>query len=275
MNANFSRTAEVFPCAIVTGASSGIGAELARQLAPLCGDLILIARREDRLQNLADSITSWSPGCNVITVACDLSDPESLLSLLAKLEAEEFAPDLLVNNAGLGDHGVIADADLDRINDMIDVNIRALTLLTRAVLPGMIRRGRGIVAQISSVASLIPVPLIGIYAATKAYVTSFSEALRIELAGTGVTSVAICPGPISTEFAAVAKRDASDAPIDAPPLLRVPLERAVSEMIGAIRARRARFIPGMGPRLVFAAVTAMPMALTRLVLGLGYRSRRH
>src|SRR6202034_803008 len=113
---------------------------------------------------------------------------------------------LLVNNAGVGDHGLFERSDWPRVKAMIDVNIESLTRLTHALLPDLVRAGRGAILNVSSIASLLPIPKMAVYAATKAYVTSFSEALRAELRGTGVSVTAVCPGPVDTEFFAVAER---------------------------------------------------------------------
>src|SRR6185295_7557808 len=123
----------------------------------------------------------------------------------------------LINNAGLGDHGLFESSDWSRIELMLNVNVVALTRLTRALLPELIQ-ARGAVLNVSSVASLLPLPKLGVYAATKAYVTSFSEALRAELRGTGVSVTALCPGPVDTEFFGVAERRDSKNTVPAPPL---------------------------------------------------------
>lgn len=263
-----------FQTALVTGASSGIGAELARQLAPRCRRLILAARRADRLSLLAAEIKGKVPGCRVYSEPLDVSDEVARARFAESLAGRRLLPDLLVNNAGLGDHGEIATADWERLRRMVDVNILGLLHLTRLFLPAMLAARSGTVVNVSSIAGFIPVPEIGVYAATKAFVTSFSESLRIELRGTGVDVVAICPGPIRTEFGEVARRPDADGPIQSPGFMMMPLERAVAGMVRAIVRRKAVYVPGLMPRLVIRLARALPDPVLRLVLSLGCRARR-
>ncbi|TVR51932.1 MAG: SDR family oxidoreductase [Spirochaetaceae bacterium] len=192
--------------ALVTGASSGIGAEIAEILAGRGYDLIVTARRKDRLEELARSITN-THGVTVRTVVGDLSDSSSLGNTVSELTSERV--DILVNNAGFGLHGRVAEADPERLSAMIELNVNALTRLTRAVLPGMIERRQGRILQIASVAAFQPGPLMAAYYASKAYVLSFSEALAVELEGSGVVVTTICPGPTVTEFHEVAGNTAA------------------------------------------------------------------
>ncbi len=263
-----------FQTALITGASSGIGAELSRQLAPMCERLIIVARRENRLESLAKEISERLPMCQVFVEKLDLADEKARIEFSNKIKARSLVPDLLVNNAGLGDHGEIATADWERLRRVVEVNVLSLLHLTHLFLPEMISARRGLVVNISSIASLIPLPEIGVYAATKAFVTSFSEALRIELAGKGVEVTAICPGPIRTEFGEVAMRPDVGEPIRNPSFMMMPLESAVREMVGALTKRKPRYIPGVIPRLVMMIATTLPLPMLRAVLGLGYRARR-
>ncbi len=192
--------------ALVTGASSGIGAEIAEILAGRGYDLIVTARRKDRLEELARNMTS-THGVTVRTVVGDLSNPSSLGNIVSELTAERV--DILVNNAGFGLHGRVAEADPERLSAMIELNVNALTRLTRAVLPGMLERRQGRILQIASVAAFQPGPLMAAYYASKAYVLSFSEALAVELEGSGVVVTTICPGPTVTEFHEVAGNTAA------------------------------------------------------------------
>jgi len=171
-----------FSCALVTGASSGLGEEFAIQIAPRVGTLVLVARREPLLQELADRIRAGFPHVAVAVLAVDLNNAAERDALVAILAARGLLPDLLVNNAGLGDYGEFISSDWGKLQSMLSVNIEALTHLTHALVPEMIRRGGGgAIVNVSSLASVIPIPDFAVYAATKAYVTSFSEALRIEL----------------------------------------------------------------------------------------------
>jgi short-subunit dehydrogenase len=184
--------------ALVTGASAGIGKELARLLAA-DHDLILTARREAELRALAAELAPAV--CRVF--AFDLADPAAPKALSEAVAAAGLTVDVLVNNAGFGDLGPFAEADLAKMLRMIQVNVTALTELTGLFLPGMLARERGRVLNVGSVAGFQPGPLMAVYYATKAYVNSFSEALSNEAAGTGVTVTCLAPGPTESEFAAV------------------------------------------------------------------------
>jgi short-subunit dehydrogenase len=191
------------PLALVTGASAGIGKELARVLAADGYDLALTARRTDELNALADELRqAHGVACHVFPA--DLADPAGPRALFDAATAAGLAVDALVNNAGFGDHGPFADADLGKLLRMIQVNVTALTELTGLFLPGMRSRGRGKVLNVGSVAGFQPGPLMAVYYATKAYVVSLSEALANELAGSGITVTCLCPGPTKSEFRSAA-----------------------------------------------------------------------
>ncbi|HSP45755.1 MAG TPA: SDR family NAD(P)-dependent oxidoreductase, partial [Chthoniobacterales bacterium] len=164
-------------CALITGASAGIGRELARQLSGRAGSLVLVARRLDRLEELRDELTKKDPKLNVHCRAVDLSHADAVADLCAWLERERIAVDFLVNNAGLGDRGTFSTGDSRRLYEMIAVNVMALTALTRALLPAMIAKKRGAILNVSSSAGFLPIGGLAVYAATKAYVTSFSEGI--------------------------------------------------------------------------------------------------
>ncbi|MBM4280941.1 MAG: SDR family oxidoreductase [Deltaproteobacteria bacterium] len=183
--------------ALVTGASSGIGAALARQLAARGAHLILVARRQDRLDELGAALRSTC-GVQVDIVAADLSAPAGLDAVVAAVGARVV--DVLINNAGAGWIGLFADAPPARQLEIVDVNCRAVVGLTRAVLPGMLARRRGHVVQVASVAGFMPGPRSSVYYASKAFVVSHAEALRHELKGTGVAVTVVAPGPVATEF---------------------------------------------------------------------------
>jgi short-subunit dehydrogenase len=190
------------PLTLVTGASSGIGLELARLFAADGDDIALVARRADRLEALAREIADRH-GVTVLPIAADLADPAAPARILEELAGQGRAPDIVVNNAGFGLVGSAAKLPVDRQLQMIDVNVRALTELTLRTLPGMIERRRGGVLNVGSVAGFLPGPGMAIYFATKAFVLSFSEALAEEVRPHGVTVTAVCPGPTATEFQAV------------------------------------------------------------------------
>lgn len=189
------------PTALITGASSGIGAVFAREFAARGYDLIIAARRTDRLDELAAEITA-STGAAVKVVASDLSAPNAAAKLAKAVGSTPV--DVLVNNAGWGSIGPFSDEDLSSMADEINVNIIALTQLSRLFVGPMIERGRGAIVNIASTAAYQPVPNMSVYAATKAYVLSFTEGLWGELQGTGVTALAVSPGGTATEFFDVA-----------------------------------------------------------------------
>ncbi|MER8843607.1 MULTISPECIES: SDR family NAD(P)-dependent oxidoreductase [Mesorhizobium] len=183
--------------AVVTGASSGIGAVYADRLAGQGYDLVLVARRADRLQALAEKLRH-AHGRNVSVLSADLSDDDDLRRVEQSISAEETVT-LLVNNAGLGGQAVVATADADAAERMIKVNVVALTRLTRTVLPGLLARNRGGIVNIASVLAF-DTSFGGIYSGTKAYVVNFTEALHREVAGTGVTVQVVLPGATRTDF---------------------------------------------------------------------------
>lgn len=249
--------------ALITGASAGIGREFARQLAPRAKTLVLVARRTPRLEELRDELMKKHAGLQVDLFTTDLSKHKSVSTLCDWLEANGIAPDFLINNAGLGDRGQFATSDFGRVNDMAQVNVVSLTLLTRKILPAMIAAKRGAILNVSSCASFLPIPGFAVYAATKAYVTSFSEALRAELRGTGVIVTALCPGPVHTEFDAVAMR--ADAPKEkAPEFTYVVLDEVVRVALDGIEQERAIVIPGLAMKIGMFLVRLTPMPVLRL-----------
>jgi uncharacterized protein len=185
--------------ALVTGASSGIGAELARELVRHGHDVVLTARRAPELETLAAELRG--AGAAATVVPKDLSLPGAARELARELDARGLHVDVLINNAGFGDVGAFAREDPDRIDAMLQLNVIALTALTRALLPGMVARGRGRVMLLSSTAGFLPGPNMATYCASKAYVLSLGEALARELRGTGVTLTTLCPGATHTGFA--------------------------------------------------------------------------
>lgn len=251
-------------CVLITGASAGIGREFARQLASCAGVLILVARRRERLEELRDELGKRHPSLNVHARVADLSDDRSVAELCNWLEHEELSVDLLVNNAGLGDQGPFATSELSRLKEMLAVNIAALTLLTRLLLPGMIARRRGAILNVSSSAGFLPMARFAVYAATKAYVTSFSEATRAELWGTGVTVTCLCPGPVRTEFTEVARRSAATWERSSPDLAHVSVESVVRTALDAVAGGKALVIPGFIMKLGMFLVRLTPMPLLRL-----------
>jgi len=184
---------------LITGASSGIGRELARVFAENGHALFLVARNRERLDALKEEL-SEGHGVRVLTLSVDLSEVGGPKRLAGELKSQGIVVENLVNNAGSGDFGTFAESEQEKIREMLMVNIHALTLLTRLLLPGMIERRKGRILNVGSVAGFIPGPCMAVYFATKAYVLSLSEALSIELKGTGITVTVLCPGTTNTEF---------------------------------------------------------------------------
>jgi uncharacterized protein len=187
------------PLALVTGASGGIGLSIAEELARNKHDLVLVARNAKKLALIADTLEK-TYGVVVQVLPADLGSREGVSQLIAELAARKLEPNVLVNNAGFGLFGKHADTDLADEQQMIDVNIIALTRLTKALLPAMLTRKHGRIMNVASTAAFQPGPYMAVYYATKAYVLSYSEAIAQELSGTGVTVTALCPGPTKSGF---------------------------------------------------------------------------
>lgn len=255
-----------FDSVVITGASSGLGVEFARQLAGRSRQLVLVARREDLLRQVAEGIVRDHPGTEVVIEVADLACSKDRELLLQNLARRECVPDLLVNNAGLGDYGEFVTADWSRLQSMLQVNVEALTHLAHGLARGMVAAGRGAIINVSSLASLLPIPDFAVYAATKAYVTSFSEALRIELKPHGIPVLAVCPGPVHTEFGAVAQRGEGGRRIPGREWFYVAKEQVVAESLQALERNRARVFPHLKTAAAALAISAVPMVLLRLVM---------
>jgi uncharacterized protein len=252
--------------ALVTGASAGLGEEFAIQLADLgVTHLVLTARRADRLEQLKGRLVAANPSLRVDTITADLADASGMTNLIAELDKRGFSPDILINNAGLGDLGTFETSDPAKIESMLAVNIVALTRLTRWALPDMLAKKSGWICNVGSTAGLIPLPTFAVYAATKAYVNSFSEALRIELHGSGIRVLALCPGPVETEFGQVASREHSKRKFAAPALLRVTKTDVVRQTLNALARGKGRLIPGVMVRFPMLLAESTPRWILRLV----------
>ena len=219
-----------------------------------------MARRLDRLAELKRELTGRHSAPHIETLSVDLSNMEQLTDLSVRLAHGNV--DLLINNAGLGDHGPVATAESARVHRQIQVNVLALTALTSAVLPQMISRKRGALLNVSSSAGFLPLPGFAVYAATKAYVTSFSEAIRSETRGCGITVTTLCPGPVETEFAVVASRSREQARHRFS-FLHVPPEEVVRVALRAVERDKALVIPGAAMKIGMAVARAIPLSLLR------------
>ena len=247
--------------ALITGASAGLGRELARLFAADGHDLLLVARRLPKLQALCAELEQRY-SLKARAIACDLSSPSELDALLAEVRGVEL--DYLVNNAGFGSVGTFAELPAERELAMIELNVAALVRLTRAVLPGMLARRRGRVLNIGSTAGFQPGPYMATYYASKAFVNSFSEALAYEVRGTGVSVTVSCPGPTRTEFGAVSGVDKSR-------LFQLGAASADSVARAAYRAMqrgRATAVHGFMNWLMVQAVRLGPRALVRAITAL-------
>lgn len=248
--------------ALVTGASAGLGREFSRQLAPRASALVLVARRNNRLEELRDELRGKHPALKVHIHSIDLSKHKSVSQLCEWLEQEGVVPNFLINNAGVGDRGRFATSDFSRVNDMVQVNVVSLTLLARRLLPAMIAAKRGAILNVSSSASFLPIPDMAVYAATKAYVSSFTEAIRMEVRGLGLTVSALCPGPIHTEFDSVAQR--RDSPRQhAPEWTYVASEEVARRALAGIENDRPIVIPGLAMKIGMSLVRLTPMPILR------------
>jgi short-subunit dehydrogenase len=254
--------------ALITGASSGIGAEFARQLAQGGYSLILIARRIDRLQNLAQDLQNrYKVG--VETIISDLSDDDDIQRLSQSIQ-ENYTIDMLVNNAGFGLHGSFVELDSSRHVDMVHVHVLASICLAHAALPGMISRGHGAIINVSSLAGLLPVRNVA-YGASKAYLITFSETLQRELRGTGVKIQALCPGFTYTEFhdnreLTGFKRSAIPKP------LWSSTDQVVRESLKALQRGKTICVPGLINR--FAALLGSTRITTNIFYSVVNRSSR-
>ena len=244
--------------ALVTGASSGIGAEFARRLAALGMHLVLVARRESLMRELADELhTRHGTRCEIIL--SDLSDPAEPSRVLEEIARRGITIELLVNNAGFGIAGEIENAEVDKILQMLRLNVSALTELTYRVLPGMLERNRGAIVNVASVAGFQPVAFLGAYAASKAFVLHLSEALWAEVRDRNVTVMALCPGTTRTDFFEVAgapgwlKKRRSQSP-----------EQVVKAALKGLEKRRQYYVPGWANYLlsILVRMATRRMAVT-------------
>ena len=247
--------------ALITGASSGIGLELAKLFARDGYDLVLVARRVERLERLGRELAGQH-GIAFRAVGADLAAPDAPATLVRGLAAESVVVDVLVNNAGFGALGPFATADRETAGRIIQVNVAALTALTSLLLPGMLARGRGRILNVASTAGFAPGPFMAVYYATKAYVISFSEALAEELRGSGVTVTVLCPGPTRTEFQ-------GGANIGTALLFRLPwvwdaAPVARAGYVGLMRGQRM-VVPGILNRMLSFAIRVSPRVMVTRV----------
>ena len=244
--------------ALVTGASSGIGAEIAKELARRGHHVTLVARRRERLTSLATEIAG-DLGGEAEVIACDLAEPVGRERLAALIESSGRTVEILVNNAGFGGGGDFASGDTDRNVRMVRLNVEAVVDLCGRFVGGMVRRGRGAIINVASTAAFQPLPGQANYAASKAFVLSLSEAIRTELAGSGVTVTALCPGPVRTEFVEVA--GFGDVEDRTPDLIWMSAEDVAREAVSGAERNKRVVVPGPINRAGALAGQHAPRAL--------------
>lgn len=251
------------PTALITGASAGIGYELARVFAEHGHDLVVTARREDKLSELAANLPK---GCRVDVVPADLGKAKGPARLVAELERAGRQVDVLVNNAGMAASGLFQEQPREAVRGMVQLNMRAVVELTHALLPGMIERGRGRILNVASITAFQPVPGLSLYSATKAFVLSFSESLSEDLHGTGVTVTALCPGLTRTDMV-------SELPVKgvAEPFMADAREVALAGYRACMAGEVIR-VPGMLNQAMVNWVQYQPRWLVRMFSGMLSRS---
>jgi len=261
---------------LITGATAGLGAEFARQLASVASRLILVGRREERLSSLSDALKILHPNLRIDCFKADLSQSTERERLTAWIIREEVPLNLLINNAGLGELGPFDSADWERLAPLLEVNVTALTHLTHLLLPMLRSQSPSGILNVSSVAGFYPLPEMAVYAATKSYVTSFSEALRIELAPEGITVTALCPGPVPTEFFEVASRDGQTirAMDRTHPALATPAELVVRAALRGIERNKPGVIPNQLLALLVRGSRLLPFPLIRESIRMGAGPQR-
>ncbi len=245
---------------LITGASSGIGLELARELAPRAGSLVAVARRVERLVGLKDELSAEHPGLVVRTEPCDLSDPDAVDALSGRLLEDFGAVDVLVNNAGAGLQGPYEESEWESVHGLIRLNVVALTLLTRRLTPAMVARRRGGVLNLSSGAGVAIMPGMAAYVGTKHFVTGFTETWRAELDDSGVVISQALPGPVETGF--------DEAANIGPPgvmdrFFRISAARCAREVIRGFERGRPMIFPGSAYGAVMALHGTLPRTLRR------------
>ena len=242
---------------LITGASAGLGAEFARQCTARGEHLVLVARRRGRLESVASEV-----GSAPLILAVDLAKPGAAASLIAEIEAEGLSVGTLINNAGFGLAGRFMDRPLDRLAEMIDLNVRTLTELCHLVLPAMRERGTGAILNVASTAAFQPGPNMAVYYASKAYVLSFTEALHHELKDSGIRVSALCPGPTESEFGDVAESHS-------PTLERMkgPADAVVRAGLEGLDRNKAVVIPGWRNKVTANASRFLTRAAMRRIVG--------
>jgi uncharacterized protein len=250
--------------AVVTGASSGIGAEIARELVERGHQVVLVARSEDKLADLAAELGGGS-GVRAHVLATDLSDRAARAGLLGRIEALGLVPDILVNNAGLSTLGPVHRSDPESEMNLVEVDVVAVVDLCSRFLPGMVERGRGALLNVASTAAFQPLPGQAAYGAAKAFVLSYTHSLSGELAGTGVSVTALCPGPVETGFGEAAGFDHQEFSNSLPSFMWLPATEVARAAVDGLDAGRVVVVPGLANR---AGAILAQLAPRRLLVSL-------
>ena len=254
------------PVALVTGASGGIGEAYARRLAAT-HDVVLVARSHDRLESLSAELSGLHPDGRFSAYAVDLSSPAGPDNLVEHLSMSGLQVDLLVNNAGIGIHGDVATADPQIAQALIQLNCATVVALTRALLPGMLTRAQGGIINVASTAGFQPLPTMALYGASKAFVLSFTEALNVEVRGSRVRVLVVCPGATETGFFAAAGRNFLTSGRQTP-------QQVVEESMAAYERRKALVVTGWANKVKAQGYRLVPRGL--LAWGSGWIVReRH
>ncbi|HEX3642141.1 MAG TPA: SDR family oxidoreductase [Ktedonobacteraceae bacterium] len=254
--------------ALITGASSGIGYELAQLFATDGYDLVLVAKNEPQLFHIADELATTFE-VSVTPLGQDLTEAQAVNQIFARLQQEAITVDILVNNAGIGVHGPFAQIDLAKELELVQVNIVAITALTKVFLQEMLKRGQGKILNVASTAAFESGPFVAVYFATKAYVLSFSEALAEELHETGITVTTLCPGPTHTNFL-------KQAGVQHINILRhVTMRPSMVAMLGyrGLMAGKLRVVPGLANQVFLLAIKFAPRRWATWFVGMLQRTR--
>jgi uncharacterized protein len=250
--------------ALVTGASAGIGQDIARELAPRVKTLILVARRRERLEELAAELRGKRPELAVEIEQADLANDADVDALADRVLAQNGSIDVLVNNAGAGLHGWFHEADWNALRKMIELNVLGVAQLTRRLAPKMVERRAGAILNVSSGAGYFPSAQLAVYGATKHFVNGFTEAIRAELRPHGVVVCLGCPGPVDSEFAAAGGVPADhDGGVNR---VRISSEVCARELVAGLERGAAVILPGRGYRWLMRAVLALPRSMARRAL---------
>lgn len=267
--------------ALVTGASSGIGRAIALVLGRDVSTLVLVARRRDRLDALAKELLAAQPSLAVLVREVDLTDRAATAAMIDELERSGVAVDVLVNNAGFGDRGLLNERPWSKLEALLELNVVSATYLIHRLLPGMIERGSGGILNVGSIAGIVSKPGSAVYGASKSYLNSLSEALHSELSSAGVVVTALLPGPVPTEFGDMAmKADAAPVtqsaaapvgdsrrdPIKVPALMKVTAEACAEQGVRALTRGQARVVPGGAVKAMAAVMDNLPRPLMRAML---------